>query len=132
MRWRPGPQQGIRDERDAIVHRRLAELKEQLKDSRAEQKADAAAYASKLEAQQVTVHSALTVVQLCTTYTRRSPLTQMHPETSRLVRRISPIFCSAQGVHIKMLLSKPSTTASGYAGAVVWCAGPPQRPAGSK
>ena len=35
--------------------RRLAELREQLKDARAEQKADAAAYANTLEAQQVLV-----------------------------------------------------------------------------
>lgn len=39
----------------AVLHRRLAELKEQLRDARAEQKADAAAYASTLESQQVGV-----------------------------------------------------------------------------
>lgn len=39
------------------MHRRLAELKEQLRDTRAEQKAEAAAYASTLAAQQVS-HSA--------------------------------------------------------------------------
>ncbi len=38
------------------MHRRLAELKEQLKDARAEQKADAAAYARTLDAQQVIKH----------------------------------------------------------------------------
>lgn len=37
----------------AVLHRRLAELKEQLRDARAEHKADAAAYASTLESQQV-------------------------------------------------------------------------------
>ena len=36
-----------------MLHRRMAELKEQLRDARAEHKADAAAYASTLELQQV-------------------------------------------------------------------------------
>ena len=56
------------------MHRRLAELKEQLTDARAERKADAATYASNLNAQQVVMHSA--PHQRCRTlYTRCSPLT---------------------------------------------------------
>lgn len=48
-----------------MLHRRLAELKEQLRDARAEQKADAAAYASTLESQQVGSQSMITLKPYC-------------------------------------------------------------------
>ena len=121
------------EEGNAGVHRRLAELKEQLKDSRAEQKADAAAYASSLEAQQVTVHSAMTVMKLLHyLHPMLTSSSAIHPEMSRLVRKDLRVFCRTQFLHRCCRAAKFQPWLLEDPEAVVWGAGPPQRPAGGK